>query len=180
MSIGKLILHSSSAESTLSEAEPLVSSLSKAGLLGQPVDSKQNAFLTGERFLQLISFVGCSTNVCLTPKTRSDDNFCHLTLKGPYELPQLIWDKNCRPPRCPACKKSMTDWKQQISNKTFNCTHCGNQASPDDIAWGRGAGYGRIFIEINNIFPGEARPVHDLLEVLGRLTGTEWNYFFTE
>jgi hypothetical protein len=179
MSIGKLILHSDSAEPISPGRGSLISSLKEMGLLGEPLDSKKERYLAGERFLQLISFVGCSTNVCLTSKTSNNKGVCYLAVKGPFSQPQLIWDKNSRPPRCPACKQPITDWKQYIGNATIKCTQCENEARPDEISWGRNAGYGRIFIEINNIFPGEARPVPDLLEGLRRLTETEWSYFFT-
>ncbi len=179
MSIGKLILHSSSAESPLLEAEPLISHLQEIGLLGLPVEEGQHRFLTGECFLQLISFVGCSTNVCLAPNTDRDGGFCHLTIDGPFDQPRLLHDENIRPPRCPVCGKPIPDWKENSDGLAIKCGLCGNRSKLEDITWGRGAGYGRIFVVIYNIFPGEARPVPDLLDDLANLTATEWSYFYT-
>lgn len=179
MSTGKLILFSNSAEPSLSETEPLVDTLRDIKLIGEPLDQNTGIYTTGENFLQLISFVGCSTNVCLTPTPGADRDFCHITLLGPLDQPTLIMDGNCRTPRCPACKKPMTDWQQQISSQKLKCVHCNKELQLDEISWGRQAGYGRIFIEVSNIFPGEARPTHILLGDLSRATATEWNYFYT-
>ena len=180
MSIGKLILYSGSTEPSLPETNTLIDYLREIGLTGKPLDTNKKTFLTGENFLQLISFVGCSTSVCLTPKTSQDSGFCHLIIKGPFKKPQLVQDKNSRPPRCLVCKKSTPSWQENIDNQTIKCPQCENLTRLEDISWGRRAGYGRIFIEIHNIFPGEAQPVHDLLARLGRLTETDWSYFFTE
>ncbi len=180
MSIGKLILHSSSEESPIAEADHLIISLQEIGLLGHPIERDKHDFFTGKRFLQLISFVGCSTNVCLTPDSDHDVEFCHLTIKGPFGQPQLFSDNNIRPPRCNSCREQVPNWQDNIDGQTLQCHLCGNVTKLGDISWGRRAGYGRIFIEITNIFPGEARPVHDLLENLENLTRTEWDYFFTQ
>jgi hypothetical protein len=180
MSIGKLILHSGSLKPFPSERESLINTLRSIGLLGASLDHREKTFLTGDRFLQLISFVGCSTNVCLTPKGSEDGEFCSLNIKGPLNQPLLVWSKNCRPPRCQACKSPIDDWKEQLDNQTLKCSQCKEESLLDSISWGRHGGYGCIFIEINNIFPGEARPMHNLLISLGKVTGTEWSYFYTE
>jgi len=179
MGIGKLILYSDSSKPSISETGALIDSLEEMGLIGGPLDTKENKFFTGERFLQLISFMGCSANVCLAPKRDHDSGFCHLTIRGPLQKPQLFLDENCRPPRCPACQKTASNWQENIDDQTLKCAQCGNMTRLEDISWGRRAGYGRIFIEISNIFPGEAQPVPELLASLGRVTGTDWSYFFT-
>lgn len=180
MNMGKLILASGPNELQLTESMELTCALREMGLTGQCLDSGEGRFLTGNRFLQLISFVGCSTNVCLTPRASDDHAFCHLTVKGPFARPRLVRDGKSRPPLCPLCKESLHDLKGCTDGRMIICGSCGRKSRPEDIAWGRGAGYGRIFIEINNVFPGEVRPVPELLMDLGRLTGTEWVYFFID
>lgn len=179
MSIGKLILYPSNAESPAPDAELLIKSLLKLGLIGQPIDSDTNRFLAGERFLQLISFVGCSPSVCLTTQDNIGKDFCHLSIRGPFNPPQLVFDKSCRPPRCPVCRKSITGWKEFVGSPEISCNQCGETPGPEEITWGRRAGYGRMFIEIHNIFPGEAQPVDRLFKRLQTETGLEWDYFFT-
>lgn len=180
MSTGKLILHSDWTQPSLLETGLLANALRDTGLIGEPLTKDTELFLTGERFLQLISFVGCSTNVCLTPIPDDSEEFCNISITGPLRQPTLIWDRNCRPPRCPGCKTPMTNWQEQIHPDKLKCSQCNKELQLQEISWGRQAGYGRIFIEISNIFPGEARPTHILLDELSRTTGTEWSYFYIE
>lgn len=180
MSTGKLILHSGSTQPSLVETEPLIDALRDMQLIGAPLAKDKELFLAGERFLQLISFMGCSTNVCLTPSSGDTGNFCHITITGPLNQPTLIWNSNCRPPRCPACKSPISNWQEFVSIGKLKCLQCGKETQLEEINWGRQAGYGCIFIEISNIFPGEARPSHILLEDLARATDIEWSYFYIE
>ena len=180
MSTGKLILHSNWVQPSIMETRLLVDYLEDMKLIGEPLAKDKEQFLTGERFLQLVSFVGCSTNVCLTPKPGNDRNFCSIAITGPLQQPTLIWDSNCRPPRCPDCKTPITNWQQHIELDKLKCSKCSKELQLGEISWGRQAGYGRIFIEISNIFPGEARPTQILLEDLTRTTGTDWSYFYTQ
>lgn len=179
MGIGKLTLYPGNSTSTPPETEPLIRSLRKQGMIGQPLNSDTNSFLAGDNFLQLISFVGCSPAVCLTPEADIGNRLCSLTLRGPFDQPQLVWDRNGHPPRCPACSKSMTNWKQHLGNTLIRCDRCGVESGLETITWGKHAGYARIFIEINGVFPGEAIPVDLLFKQLYRDTGFEWRYFFT-
>jgi hypothetical protein len=180
MSIGKLILYPRDTESPPPQAETIIESLRSLGLIDRPMGSDTNRFLAGKRFLQLISFVGCSPDVCLAPRDNTATDFCHLSICGPFNPPQLIFSGNCRPPRCPACKKALTDWKEFAGKQEIKCNQCGERSRPEKISWGRHAGYGRIFIEIHNIFPGEAQPVDGLFKQLQQETGMSWDYFFTE
>lgn len=175
MSIGKLILYPYDTELPPPKVEALSTSLRKLGLIGQPIDKRMNSFLAGEHFLQLISFVGCSPDVCLAPRESRATGFCHLSICGPFEPPQLIFANDC----CPACKQPLSNWKKLNDNRYIKCIHCGESHGAQDITWGRRAGYGRMFIEIHNIFPGEARPVDALFKQLQQESGLNWNYFFT-
>ncbi len=179
MSIGKLILYPTDTEATPPEAKALINSLNMLGLIGRPMDSDANRFLAGERFLQLISFVGCSPAVCLNPREERATGFCHLSICGPFDSPRLVFAQDCRPPRCSACQKTIPNWKEFADNQEITCNRCGESQRAEKIAWGRRAGYGRIFIEIHNIFPGEAQPVGELLNKLQTKTGLSWNYFFS-
>jgi len=46
------------------------------------------------------------------------------------------------------------------------------------IKWTKHAGFARLFIEIGNVFPGEAVPVDELLSCLRELGIGEWVYFY--
>jgi hypothetical protein len=177
MSTGKLILHSGNDKPSISATEPLYHALKQIKLIGEAIDGDAAVFLTGEHFLQLISFVGCSTNVCLTPNS---NDFCHITISGPFDQPTLIWDRNCRPPRCTACKETIANWQEQAGAGRLKCPLCNRESKLEELSWGRQAGYSFIFIQIHNIFPGEARPTHSLIETLSDTTNSKWSYFYTE
>ena len=179
MSIGKLILYPTDPETAPPAAQALSNSLHLLGLIGQPLGTDANGFLAGEHFLQLISFVGCSPAVCLNPQEERTTGLCHLSILGPFDSPQLLFSQDCRPPRCPSCQQSLPNWKEFADKREIVCKRCGASQQGGDITWGRRAGYGRIFIEIHNIFPGEAQPVAGLLNQLETETGLSWDYFFT-
>jgi len=48
----------------------------------------------------------------------------------------------------------------------------------ESIRWTKHAGFARIFIEISNVFPGEAIPVDELLNTLGEMGAGDWNFFY--
>lgn len=180
MSIGKLLLYPRDSVASPPEAEELTRCLRALGLIGQPLGANPTRFVAGEQFLQLISFVGCSPNVCLAPQDASAPGFCHLSIYGPCDPAKLVFASACRPPLCPACQLPLTGWKAFAAERKIRCSQCEVTIDIADITWGRRAGYGRMFIEIHNIFPGEARPVAGLFKQLQQETGLEWDYFFTE
>lgn len=51
----------------LPERALLTSVLADAGLLGAPLAGDDDAFAVGERFLQLVTFAGCSVRIELSP-----------------------------------------------------------------------------------------------------------------
>jgi hypothetical protein len=53
-------------------------------------------YLLGRRFMQLVSFMGCSPFIHLQP-TEDDQPFCHLIVDGPYPEPSSC--KAAIPPR---------------------------------------------------------------------------------
>jgi hypothetical protein len=179
MSIGKLILYPADPSAPPPATGALIRSLQQLGLMGQPMDTEPGGFLAGDRFLQLISFVGCSTDVCLTPQADPGCDFCHLTIHGPLPQPQLMYDNSCHPPRCPDCKTPISDWKERFDGASIKCGDCDTEIPAGAINWGKYAGFSRLFIEIHNIFPGEAIPVGLLFDRLQQDTGVTWKYFFT-
>ncbi len=180
MSNGVLILAPGDPASRLPTREQLVHALGDIGLLGAPLAGQDDTYLAGERFLQLITFMGCSPHVRLEPPVDGADAFCHLALLGPYDRPRLLHGRNTRPPRCPRCKTAITNWREFVDADTITCSHCGATCSMAQLEWRRNAGYGRLFIEIRNIFPGEAVPVDELMNRLRETGGGEWGYFYLQ
>ena len=137
-------------------------------------------FPAGDRFLQLVTFMGCSPHIRFEPEHPDDDDYCYIRLIE-SESPLLLVSDNSRTPGCPYCRKpAIADWSL-LENGQPNpvaCQHCGAMSRPEELRWRNDAGMARLFIEINSIFPGEAQPVESLMQHLQQETGCEWRYFY--
>jgi hypothetical protein len=167
-------------------ADELVARLVDLGLIGAAYGHTPGTYLAGPRFLQLITFLGCSPHLQLQPPRDGSEDFCHIRVRGPFESARLLSADNTRPPRCPACGKGLTqwrelepDWSQGISESEILCHSCGQRASPADLNWRRKAGFGLYFIEISGVFPEEAVPLPALMDCL-RGNGADWRYFYLQ
>lgn len=160
--------------------------LRRIGLIDRPFREKEQSFLTGERFLQLITFLGCSPYLQLEPPDDGGSNFCHLRFLGPFEQPQFLYGGNTRPPKCPNCRRGIDNWLSLVEQwqaepeaPSITCPNCGQLSSPLSLEWRRTAGFGRFFIQVAEVFPGEAVPVAELMNCL-RSGGESWDYFYLQ
>ena len=178
MSIGKLVfcapLSSEPPTRSIMEAR-----LRNIGLIGDPYRRRENSYLVGNNFLQLITFLGCSPNLRLAPASEDDDHFCHVRFIGPLPRPRLLYGRNTRPPRCPRCEQRVEQWRADLENggRHIDCRHCGEKIAIDAPDWRRNAGAGRFFVQITEVFPGEAVPLPALMAQL-RAEGDDWDYFY--
>lgn len=154
------------------------------GFIGQALGDGR--YRVGEEFLRLISFMGCSPHIELDAQD-PDASFCHVRLQGPLEDPVLLLGRNAQAPRCKACRGRMDDWREhsaawphQARQPCAVCPRCGAEQCPIDLNWRRSAGAGRLFVHVEDVFPGEAVPVPGLLKGLEQVTGTPWDYFFVQ
>jgi hypothetical protein len=178
MNDGRLLLHPHDPDAPLPSRAALLQALAEIGLLGAPLGEDEAAgFLVGEQFLQSITFMGCSPFIQLEPPA-DGGGFCHLALLGPYAEPRLLHGRNTRPPPCPSCGKRMEGWREQLAQGVIGCTHCGSQTPLSRLTWRRNAGFGRCFLEIRHLFPGEAVPVDGLLLHLEAFGAGPWDYFY--
>jgi len=185
MSTGTLVFNTL-AEIDLPAQSDLESRLRDAGFLGEPYREKESRFLVGERFMQLVSFVGCSPYLQLEPAEEGGDNFCHIRFIGPFEPPRLFTGDNTRPPRCPHCRKPIPEWQTVVPESLepgneweAPCPLCGRGLATQELDWRHNAGAGRFFIQVSEIFPGEALPVSGLFDILNR-EGMSWDYFYLQ
>lgn len=176
----KLILYPTLAELTHPEPETIIIALKECNLITGA--SIQNKYLVGEAFIELLSFLGCSPNIRLTPE--DGDNYCHVTIK-PYQPGfHCLGHTSTAVPRCPHCKNKISNW-QQISNwqsgaTICTCPHCHTDTAMQNLKWKQECAYGCMAIEIINIHPFEAVPSDNFLRDLQHATGVEWNYFYAE
>jgi len=156
------------------------------GLIGAAYGDFPGTYLVGPKFLQLITFLGCSPYLQLEPPTDGSNDFCYVQICGPFQAPRLLSAGNTRPPRCPSCGKGLTQWQQLEavwakggSEQKIVCPLCNYGTSPVDLNWRRKAGFGHYFIAISGIFPEEAVPLPALLDYL-RGNGAPWRYFYLQ
>lgn len=180
---GKLVLQPA-PEYVPTNQQSLTDSLTDIGLIGAIYEEDAASYLPGSRFLQLISFLGCSPHVRLEPPPDGSNDFCHICFLGPFERPRLLYAGNSRPPRCPACGKVLSHWRElltpwsdELSKQAIHCPSCNSDLLPIRLNWPRNAGYGRFFIQIHGIFPEEAVPLPELMECL-QADGDNWRYFY--
>jgi len=141
-------------------------------------------YLAGEKFLDLIAFMGCSPQIQLDPG-EDDGSFCYIQLHQQTPAIEFRSGDHTHNPRCPLCRKPVDDWKRRIrtwlDNDTtalWQCDACKTEAAPWKYNWRKSAGFGRCFIIIRNIFPKEAIPQRQLLDTLNSHYGIEWHYFY--
>jgi DNA-directed RNA polymerase subunit RPC12/RpoP len=145
------------------------------------------SYRLGNRFMQLVTFLGCSPAIQLEPDAEGTP-YCYMVLEGPYEHPHFLNGRNTRPPRCSACGKGIDDWREQLNTSDdtltespITCPKCGQQQSPASCNWRQTAGFGRFFVVIENIFPQEAIPSPELLTILSQASNQQsWHYFFLQ
>ncbi len=170
----------------LPEVGGLLGALGRAGLIGPPFEGRRAAFRAGAQLLQLVSFSGCSPHIRFEPPVDGSGSFCHVTILGPYSRPRLLTGRNTRPPRCSACRSPIADWGarreawEDSPGAPLTCPQCHLPQLPLQLHWREHAGFGRLFVSVEDVFPGEAVPVPDLLELLESATGTAWRYFFVQ
>jgi hypothetical protein len=162
----------------------LTTALADAGFLGGPLSGRASAFSVGERFFQLVTFAGCSVSLELTPDGGTP--FCHIRLSGPFERPKFVSGRNTRPPRCRNCRSLLKNWQKMLSSgkelgpASIPCPACGEAGPPWTYDWKEKAGFARLFIQVEEVFPGEAAPTPALLGLLDDSTGCKWRHFYIQ
>ena len=169
----------------LADTKALQQALREAQFIGEPLPGGNLAFLAGEQFLSLITFAGCSVQIELLPPS-DGRGFCHVRFIGPFEHPTLIHGRNTRPPRCPVCRAQQRDWKtllpslQEMETEKLPCSTCTAKHPARKWDWKGNAGFGRTFISVEEIFPGEATPAPALSAVLKQASGNRWRHFYVQ
>jgi hypothetical protein len=181
----RLILHVRDPDYVPSSVAQIERVLQEVGLIGKPWgEASQQRYLIGERFLQLVTFLGCAPAIELEPPTNGNAEFCHVGISGLYPSARFMADTQGVLPRCPHCRKRFDDWQSAIQQWQDNpayqaqCPACQMSLSPTELDWRQSAGFGRLFVSIFNIYPREAIPTEALLHTLGKATDQAWNYFY--
>ena len=119
-------------------------------------------YSTGNNFVSLLTFMGCSPNIELEPQ--DDKPFCYIEIESTQKV-QFISGKNTKFPPCPHCKKPLKD---------TSCAHCDKQIDLAKLNWRKSAFVASSWITIGNIYELEAVPNDQLLDTLKNETGVNW------
>ncbi|MGD2137145.1 MAG: hypothetical protein PVJ66_01805 [Gammaproteobacteria bacterium] len=172
----------------------LAETLQEIGLIGPPIPHSDGLiYPAGDRFLQLVTFLGCSPRIELEPPSSAaaleaasrDGGFCHVRLPAADQGLQFYADERAPPPRCPRCRQPeqhwralIRSWRERPAAVGWTCTACGYHGLLTELNFRKSAGFGRTFVEIRGIHPAEAVAGEALLARLGALAGCEWRTLY--
>jgi len=177
--LGSLYLFPVPADGVPPPAELVVGALQSEGVLGQP--SGEREYAAGGDLLGWISFTGCSPSVALRDPG-DGTGYCRLRLLGPYRQPALLARPGLGRPRCPVCRSGVQGWQQLLPGwraeplQAWHCPECGFSTAAALLDWRHYGASGRLLVEITHIFPGEAAPIPQLMDLLETATGLGWQY----
>lgn len=140
------------------------------------------AFFIGERFFQLISFMGCAPSLNVEPASPGDEQFCHIRLHH-NTTPVFHYLRPERPARCPVCRqpglRADEFARQQADTGThWHCPACDTAIKVQQLDWRREAGLGQLLLEVRDVYPHEGVPTDFLLQQLKTATDQTWSYFY--
>ena len=172
----------------------LARSLQEIQLIGTAIHLKhETIYPTGERFLQLITFLGCSPMIELEPpkeperveSASRDGLFCNIHLSGSDAGLQFRADKLTQAPRCPHCRQPEPNWQELVDRwrddnhaLDWQCHACGHKDRLTGLNFRKQAGFGCAFVEIRGIYPSEAVPGEALHNCLHKLSGCDWRIMY--
>ncbi len=183
MHTGSLLLFPADPAAPPPPATAVIAALARLDLIGDPLGAA-GSFRTGPGFLHHLTFLGCAPHLVLEPPPDGGTAFSHVVIAGPFATPRLLVGANTAAPRCPDCRARLADWRAAVTgwaaeplSATVACPACGARHAPAALDWRESAATGRLFVEIRNVFPGEAVPSEELLAALERAgAGGPWRY----
>jgi hypothetical protein len=188
----KMLLHPAEPAWT-TEPRVLASSLQELGLLAPPRPLGEDVYYpTGEQFLHLVTFLGCSPSIELDPPAdpaalaaaSASGKFCHAFISRSPQ-PRLRADARTPALRCPACKRPLTDWPDlrnrwasALPDAPWRCGGCGHGLDILSFPFKKTAGIASIWLELRGIHPFEAVPAPALLDYLHNLADCPWRTIY--
>lgn len=157
--------------------DTLLTVLHDLQIVGPQMDvESDHVYQAADGFARHVVFAGCSPYLRFQPESADDKQFCHLALHGPFEQPRIYTGENTVKPRCPACRARLSDWQERLNKPASPCAKCNEVIAAEAFDWRQHAAVGRVFIELRNVFPGEASPSDQLLGALKQASGFDWHY----
>lgn len=181
--VGRLVLTPTDPHCVPS-ANLMVEALRREGFLDSSAEDADEILPIGPGFLSLLSFTGCAVTIGDEPG--ADGGYCFVRVSPAHAYPVLQAGRNTRPPRCVGCRGRLLDWQDRTKrwrlqpHAGVKCPSCSEIRPPWLWDWKQQGGFGRFFIEVEGVFPGEATPTPTLFEHLTRASGTGWRHFYVQ
>lgn len=167
-----LILYPGNSAWSPIDIDGIVNALKTIGFLGKA--RQDGAYEAGEHYLSLVTYLGCSPQIMLG----DCDGATSIRIEGFAET-RCLHGTNSKPPRCPRCRRTLAAIEPcQEWDRLIRCENCGYEARAQALDWRRTAAFGKVFIEISNVFESEAVPGDDLTGCLQQATGEAWDYAY--
>jgi len=131
-------------------------------------------YSTGDGFLSLITFMGCSPDIELDP--HENVPYCYIEIESSEAL-RFISGINTKPAPCPKCKQGITNVPDPANSK-LRCPGCNEKVKTSELNWRKSAFLAKSWIRIGNIYELEAVPNDQLLNALKSETGEKWKYAY--
>jgi len=182
---GRLVLTTADPDASPDYAL-VIGVLERSGFIGASLPGREHSYAAGPDLLDLLTFAGCAVVVPTLPEAASGGAFCYVRIFPSVPVPRLLAGRNTRPPRCPGCRARLQDWRQQAPqwldrpHAALACPACGQAHPPWRWDWKEHGGFGRLFVQVEEIFPGEAVPTPRLLDLLSLACGSGWRHFYVQ
>lgn len=177
MSASRLIFFPANSHQ-ITDKSTLISALINAQFIDD-ANHAENHYLPGERFLNLLTFLGCSPNINLQPT--QGEQHCFISVIDTSSEVRYLGSTQTSKPKCPHCKKRIADWKVdnwQQADRICRCDKCQIETPYKDLNWKQECGFARCGFEVASIYPHEALPSDQLLDSLNKATGFNWDYCY--
>jgi hypothetical protein len=194
VTIHKLVLYPSNIDRPVAGDKALVAALRTIGLLSAPVcRDPAHGYRTGGRFLQLVTFLGCSPAIALDPpadpaeceRACARGSLCHIRLPPARKHLRFRAERGLRAPRCPRCRRTEShwpvmfeQWRADARKNRWECRECGHRGRIYDLDFRNRGAFGRAFVDICGIYPAEAVPGETLLESLREISSCDWKHMY--
>jgi len=177
-----LVLHCTDLEYFPDDIDQFIALCDQKGFISQEDRGlEKNYYLTGDRFLQLVTFMGCSPYLKIYPEHDEDTNYCSVYIPDAPQAVEFITSTQAKRPFCPDCRKALDiNIKTLAADKRLVCPHCHKEFQANELDWRRNAGFINFAITISQVFPKEAIPTDKFLSWLATITKRKWKYFYTD
>ena len=166
------------------DVDLLIEGLRQSGFLGEPLSVQgERAFAIGPGFLSLLTFAGCAVQI---RDNRNAGRFSHIRVPPVSLYPRLMVGRNTRSPRCVGCRAPLSGWRELVDHWATHphagvrCPACAETRPPWLWDWKQQGGFGRVFVCVEEVFPGEAVPTPAFFEQLIRVSGIGWRHFYIQ